>query len=539
MSTEKVGVLRWPEVDVDDHMRRVQTRKPRATGRAAGLLVPLLALTGCLTPFKYERPVVPLNEGWTQQNVPLNTGSADGEWWRAFGDPTLDRLIELARNQNLPLQTAGLRIYEARAQLAFAVGRKYPQLQVVFANATAVGLSENAGNSFIIDRNFVDYQVGFDANWELDFWGRFRGDIQAQTAEHLASLADYEAAIVSLTAEVARTYAVIRTFEVLVEQTRNNVTLQDEGLRIADARFRHGATSELDVWQARTLLESTRATIPLLEITLAQSRNALATLLGQPTGSVEALLVGAPGVPAPHGAVAVSIPAELLRRRPDVRAVELLGIAQGNRIGVAKADLYPRFSLFGTLGLQTVSGGGNLFEGGSAFYGIGPRLFWPFFSYGRIKNNIRIQDARFQQLMVDYQNAVLVAAQEVEDGLVGFVKAQESAVFAENAAGAAQQSADLAMVQYREGAVDFQRVLDAQRSLLEEQITLTETRSSIATNLIALYKALGGGWELPPEKLLVPEVIRTEMEERTDWGDLLTEPRPESPQTPTSDHPKP
>lgn len=517
-----------------------QVPKPPAIGGAISLLGLLLTLTGCLTPLKVVKPEVNLNEEWSQQDARLASRSEDGAWWRAFDDATLDRLIEAAQSQNLSLQTAGLRIFEARAQLALAVGRQYPQIQAAFANATAVGLSKNAPNSSFTDRNFGDFQVGFDALWELDFWGRYKGDVQAQTAQHLATIADYDTALISLTAEVARTYAVIRTFEVLIEQSRTNVGLQEEGARIADARFRNGATSELDVAQATTLLESTRATIPRLEISLVQARNALATLLGQPVGSVEPLLAESKGIPTPQGEVAVSVPADLLRRRPDIRTAELLGIAQGHRIGVARADLYPRFSLFGSLGFQTSSAGGvqsgnaslaNLFDGGSFFYAFGPRLIWPFFNYGRIKNNVRIQDARFQQLLVDYQNTVLQAAQEVEDGLVGYLKAQEAAVLSQNAATAAQRSTDLAMVQYREGAVDYQRVLDAQRSLLQEEITLTQTRSLIATNLIALYKALGGGWELRQDKPVVPENLRIEMEERTDWGELLS--------TPTSGNSKP
>jgi len=504
-----------------------------------------LGLSGCATSVKYNRPEVKLNQGWQQQDTRVEARAQDAAWWRTFEDPTLDRLIEMAHSQNLPLQTAGLRIFEARAQLAFAVGRKYPQIQQAFANATAVGQSENAPNTIAaVDRHYGDFQVGFDAAWELDFWGRYKGDIQAQTAEHLATIADYDTALVSLNAEVARTYAVIRTFEVLVALTRTNVGLQEEGLRIADARFKHGATSELDVWQARTLLESTRATIPLLETSLVQARNALAILLGQPPGSVEPLLAGSSGIPTPRGTVGVSVPADLLRRRPDIRTAELRSMAQGDRIGVARADLYPRLSLFGSVGLQTSTATGfrstntsvpNLFSTGSIFFGIGPRIIWPFFNYGRIKNNVRIQDARFQQGLVDYQNTVLLAAREVEDGLVGYVKSQESATFEQNAADAARQSADLAMVQYREGAVDYQRVLDAQRILLQEETTLAQTRSSIATNLIALYKALGGGWELRPQQPIVPEPLRAEMEKRTDWGDLLSQPQP-SPEPQTPDH---
>jgi NodT family efflux transporter outer membrane factor (OMF) lipoprotein len=501
------------------------------------LLAVMGGLTGCLKPFHYVKPEVQLNPQWTQQDATAVTSrESDAAWWHAFGDPTLDRLIETARRQNLPLQTAGLRIYEARAELALSVGRQYPQLQAAFASATAVGLSEHAANSAFADRQYGDYQLGFDAEWEIDFWGRYKGEVRAATAQHLATLADYDASLISLTGEVARTYAVIRTFETLIAQSQANVILQEEGQRIASARFKYGATSELDVHQATTLLESTKATIPQLEISLAQAKNALATLLGQPPGTVDGMLTTAAGIPAAPAEVAVSMPAELLRRRPDIRRQELLSIAQGERIGVARADLYPRFTLFGEIGLQTSSGAGtlsndakvsDLFKGGSIFWAFGPRISWPIWNYGRIKNNIRIQDARFQEQLVDYQNTVLEAQREVEDGLVGYLKSKEATVFSQNAAEAAQRSADLAMVQYREGAVDYQRVLDAQRSLLQEQISLTENRSSIATNLIALYKALGGSWELH-EVPIVPDGIREEMEQRTDWGDLLAEPSPET-----------
>jgi NodT family efflux transporter outer membrane factor (OMF) lipoprotein len=501
--------------------------------RGVYLLGMTVAFSGCLKSVEYVRPEVQLKEGWTQ---PVAAREYEAAWWRLFDDATLDQLIEAARRQNLPLHTAGLRIYEARAQLAVAVGRQYPQIQAAFANATAVGLSEHAANSAFADRQFGDYQLGFDAVWELDFWGRYKSQVRADTAEHLATLADYDAALVSLTAEVARTYAVIRTFETLLEQSRANVALQEEGQRIADARFRHGATSELDVHQATTLLESTRVTIPQLEISLIQAKNALASLLGQPPGTVDGMLVASTGIPTAPVEVAVSVPAELLRRRPDILRAELLSMAQGERIGVARADLYPRFSLFGEIGVQTSTGAGelsndadlgDLFKGGSIFWAFGPRVVWPIFNYGRIKNNVRVQDARFQQQLVDYQNTVLEAAREVEDGLVGYLKSQEATAFARNAAAAAQRSADLAMTQYREGAVDYQRVLEAQRSLLQEQITLTQSRSSIATNLIALYKALGGGWELHDQPV-VPDAIREAMEERTDWGDLLEEPPPEN-----------
>lgn len=492
------------------------------------LAVAALVLSGCAVGPDYVRPDVKLNDGW---NAPANSevitqSATDSTWWKTFNDPTLDRLIELAYSQNLSLRTAGVRIMEARAALGIAVGQQYPQLQAAMASARRISLSENLANSSDFDRDFWDYQVGFDASWEADFWSRFGRGVKSQQAAYLGSVADYQDALVSLSAEVARTYATIRMFEVLIEQGRRNVGVQEEGLRIAESRYRNGATSELDVSQAGSLLESTRATIPQLEASLAQAQNALSTLLGQPTGSVLALLQGPQEIPVPPAQVALSVPAEMLRRRPDVRSAELTAIAQSERIGVAKADLYPRIELFGTVGLQTASGSSSdtagLFDSSSLFYAIGPRISWTFLDYGRTKNRVRVEDARFQRLMVGYQDTVLRAAQEVEDNLVGYLKAREVTGFQQNAANAARRSVELAFVQYREGAVDFQRVLDAQRSQLTEENNLARARSAVATNLIALYKALGGGWETRSGQPFVPENTRNEMQKRTDWGDYFT-----------------
>jgi outer membrane protein TolC len=223
------------------------------------------------------------------------------------------------------------------------------------------------------------------------------------------------------------------------------------------------------------------------------------------------------------------MPAEILRRRPDIRSAELNAAAQCARIGVAKADLYPSFSLVGTVGLDASTRGtasANLFRSGSLFYSAGPQVNWAFFNYGRIENAVRVEDARFQQLLVDYRNTVLKAAQEVEDALVGFLHAQEATVFEQNAVASAARSVELSVTAYREGAVDYQRVLDAQRSLLDEENRLTESSSSVATNLIALYKALGGGWELRQNDPVVPEQMQNEMKKRTNWGGMLSQPRP-------------
>ncbi len=490
----------------------------------------MLALGGCAVGPKFTKPEAAVTEDWSEKGdrrIATQT-AADSLWWRAFNDSTLNRLVELAYRQNLPLQIAGLRILEARAQLGVATGKQYPQVQVAFGNATQVGLSDNMANGYGLDGNYWDYQVGFDAAWELDFWGKYRRGVEAEHASLLGSVADYDNALVSLTAEVALTYAVIRTYEVLIAQAEENARVQEEGQRIADSRFRNGATSELDLTQATTLLESTRASIPRLQLRLRQAQNALSTLLGQTTGGMDTLLLGPRAIPTPPAEVAVSVPAAMLRRRPDIRSAELYAAAQCARIGVAKADLYPSFSLFGTIGAQASNAAGvpstNLFDGGSLFYAWGPRLIWPFFNYGRIKNNVRVQDARFEQLLVGYRNTVLRAAQEVEDEITGFLNAQEAATFQDNSVKAAERSVEIAFVQYREGAVDFQRVLDAQRSLLQEQNNLALTRSSIVTHLVALYKALGGGWEMRQGRPIIPESVQIEMKNRTNWGDMVSEP---------------
>ena len=504
----------------------------RAWSLVKGGLASIAAATlaGCAVGPDYDRPEVQLNGDWTAQQDPriTTTQAAPDAWWTSFNDPVLNRLIELAYGQNLALQVTGIRILEARARLGYAHGQRYPQVQAAVGGATVNEPSELSVNTIQTGR-YYDYQLGFDASWEVDFWGKYAKGVTAEESGYLATVADYDNALVSLASEVARTYTDIRTFEVLIELARENVIVQEEGLRIAQVRFDNGATSELDVTQARTLLESTRATIPQLQASLQQAENALSTLLGQTTGTVRQILAGPAQIPAVPAQVNISVPAEMLRRRADIRAAELNAMAQSDRIGIAMADFYPRIALFGSIGTQVGDGPassssfGDLLSDDSWFYAFGPRMLWTVFNYGRIKNNVRVEDARFQASLVNYQDTVLRAGQEAEDALAAFLRSQEAEVFARNAADAAQQSVDLSFVQYREGAVDFQRVLDAQRSLLQEENTLAGISSSVTTNLIALYKALGGGWEMQQNEPYINESIRNEMQRRTNWGEYFSE----------------
>ncbi len=479
----------------------------------------------------FVRPEADVADTWQEaQNPEIDTTTTDyGEWWTAFNDPVLDRLIEAAYRQNLPLQIAGLRILEARAQLGVAVGGLYPQSQTVNAAGIYNRGSENRANTAVGDLNFWDYSVDFSVAWEADFWGRFRRAIESADANLLASIADYDAFLVTLTAEVASVYVAIRTFEERLAIARENVDIQQRSLDIADVLFRNGATTELDVRQAETLLRSTEAAIPVLEAGLRQGQNALSILLGRPPGEVRQMLGEADTIPLAPGQVAVGIPADLLRRRPDVRRAELEAWTQSARIGVAKADLYPSIALFGTIGLgagdspaTTSSGNDDLIDGDALFFQGGPALRWNVFNYGRIKNSVRVQDARLQQLIVNYQETVLRAAQEAEDAMVAFLNFQEQAAALDLSVEAAKRSVDLALIQYRDGAVDYTRVLNTQQSLVRAQDEHTLSRGDIALNLVALYRSLGGGWQIREGNDFVPANTTETMAERTDWGGLLS-----------------
>jgi NodT family efflux transporter outer membrane factor (OMF) lipoprotein len=495
----------------------------------------LLVSSGCAVGPDYRRPPVAVNGSWSAKaDARLTTQKPlDPAWWRTFHDPTLDRLVDLAYRQNLPFQVAGLRILEARAHIGIAIGRQYPSNQNPIASVTGLGINGEQPTGNALNLYLGSYQVGFDAVYEADIWGKFRRGVKAAKAGYLATVADFDDATVSLTAEVARTYLLIRTVQVRIAIARENVGVQEEGLRIAESRFRNGATSGLDVSQAANLLESTKATIPELQIDLQRAEDALCTLLARPPGCDQPLLTGPVAIPTPPAQVAIGMPAELLRRRPDIRAAELNAIAQCNRIGAAKADLFPHLTLSGLIGTRTVGTTGTttafgsllgIFSLGTLLYSLGADLFWPILNYPIILNNVRVEDARFQQLLFDYQNVVLRAQQEVEDGIAGFLREQEAAVFAQNAVSAAQESVRLSIVQYREGAVDYQRVNDSQRSLLQSQDSLVRIQSAVATNLVALYKALGGGWELRQGIPFVDDSTRGEMQKRTNWGHYFARP---------------
>lgn len=497
-------------------------------------LATLLALGGCRVGPDYERPEVQLNAAWLEDargDAP-DDGAASAAFWELFQDPTLNALVKSARESNLTLRAAGLRVIEARARRGIAVGEFFPQLQEAFGTLSANWPSEN-GPVPPGDDAFADASIGAQAAWELDLWGKYRRAIASEDASLLASVADYDAVLVSLTAEVATSYVVVRSLEERLVAARANVALQQETLRLTETRFRLGAVSELDVATARGTLANTQALIPELERALRQTKLALCVLLGRSPSELEAELAPAPDrtrtVPEAPATLALGVPADLLRRRPDVRAAERIAAAQSERIGIAAADFYPSVSLLGATGFSTsdVDRAGNpslgdLFSADSFVGFLGLDVSVPFLNYGRIEGNVRVQDARFEQSVAAFQESVLRAAAEVESGLTAFLRAREQAGFLQESVTSAQRSVELSLIQYRNGAVDFIRVNDAQTVLVTREDTLVSARANIAFGAIETYRALGGGWETRGDAEFVdPETVER-MRARTDWGDVLS-----------------
>lgn len=494
------------------------------------LTAAVLMLTGCtMVGPDMVKPEAPVLEEWQETEAPgMSTGQTDySNWWSMFNDPVLDSLIQKAYQQNLSLQIAGIRIYEARAQLGIVAGQLYPQQQSASGSATTNKLG--GGASSFVDGSFNSLSIGFDAAWELDVWGKYRRSVQSGIANLEATVASYDNVLVSLTAEVARTYILIRTLEKRFFIAGKNVEIQEESLRIADVRFQEGLVTELDVAQAKSLLNDTRALIPQLESSLRQAQNALAILMGMLPGDMKEMLNGPAEIPIAAEAVIIDIPNNLLRRRPDIRLSESRVASQSPQIGVAKADLYPHFYLFGSIGWQSSDASsvvganslGDLFSYKSLFWSAGPGFKWDFLNYGRIKNRVRVEDARFQQLVVSYKSTVINAQREVEDAMVAYTRSKEEERFLKDSVTAAQRSVDLSLVQYKEGISDYQRVLDTQRFLATQSDRLTEVSGQVGTNLVAAYKALGGGWQIREGEEIISEANKNEMMERTSWGGLL------------------
>jgi NodT family efflux transporter outer membrane factor (OMF) lipoprotein len=512
-----------------------QTRLPGS--RPGVLLFCVGLLAGCVTVGPdFEEPEVSWLADWQtdlygQAGASAQQTAADlSFWWQLFNDPVLSQLIETARKENLNLRIAGLRILESRAALGIARSTRYPQVQQVTGSAGYVDQQEHGGAA-PNDTDLVTYQTGFNLGWELDFWGRFRRSIESADAAFFASMANYQDAQVLLSAAVADLYYGLITTRRRLEITRRNAQIQKRSLEITEELFKGGQQSELDVQQARTQYLATYSGIPELEITETNLRNALAVLLGRRPGDLPELAGVPEELPKVPGLGIDGIPAELITRRPDVRAAAWQVAAQSARIGVARADYFPAISLLGTL---SFSGDSLDATPDVSTVAVGPALTWNVLDYGRIGNNVRVQDARLEQAVASYQNSVVLAAREIDDAAIAVVKTAERESALAESVRSAERALDLANVRYQEGYSDFQRVLDAQRALFAAAERQLLNEGSHVAAIVEFYRALGGGWLQVPVEALVPEAVRDRMKSRTRWGGLLDAPLPDSSEGPVA-----
>ncbi len=460
-----------------------------------------LVISGCAAGPTYHQTPVNAPVRWSEplEGGETNAAAALVDWWKGFHDTELDSLISRAVQSNLDLRAAQARVREARAQYGIAAARLWPTADASGSYArTGTSHHEPVLGSLPIPPgipfdNSV-YQAGFDASWEIDVFGGKRRSAEAARAEVQAAEFGRRATITTLLGDVARNYTETRGYQRRLAIARANIKAEEEALAIARDRFAHGLTGDLDVQQASTLLSTTRAEVPTLESEIQAAVHRLGVLLGQPPGALLAELAAEAPIPAAPPIVPVGLPSELLRRRPDVQRAERQLAAATANIGVAKADLFPKFYLTGTAGLQSVSTS-DWFTSGSRFWSIGPTVQWRIFDAGRIRANIRVQNARQEQALAVYEQTVLSAFEDVENGLVAYAKEQIRHRSLEAAADSSEKSLAIAKSLYANGLTDFLHVLDAERSLYQAQDARAKSDRDVTAKLISLYKSLGGGWE--------------------------------------------
>lgn len=504
-------------------MAATARRQPRLPLVALAALS-LVPLSGCKVGPDFRRPASVSEDQWIGQSSPSTAPADTADWWKVFNDPTLNALVNEAWQHNLSLQQAGARVLQAQAQLNIAIGELFPQQQAIGGSLTYQRQSRDNLNIPGLNPNVRSSQIGLSASWELDFWGKYRRGVESDRAAMLASVAAYDNALVSLTASVANAYFNIRTLQQRVQVANDNLKTQQESLRIAKAQFENGETSLLDVQQATTQLAETQSQIPGLQSAQRKAADALAVLLGTPPDQVDAKLGTDTTIATAPAEVALGMPRDLLRRRPDVRQAELTAAAQSAGIGVAKANLYPAFSLGGTFGwgASSIAGGEvtNLFKWDDRNVSVGPSFVFPILNYGRIVNSVRVQDAAFQQAVLNYQNTVLTAQQEVEDARAAFSAAQSSLSTLNDAAVSARKTTELAIIRYKEGAADYTTVLSAEQAQLRIEDALASGKGNVPLALVGIYRALGGGWQLREGHDLVSDDVKKQMRDRTHWGSI-------------------
>jgi len=454
-----------------------------------------LILTGCAAVgpnYKKVGPRAPQHWHATLENGlsarQLNPGTL-AHWWTVLHDPELSSLEKRAVQGSLDLREARAKVREARALWAVQKAARFPTLDAS-GSATRSRSSENSGTGMTGNL----FSAGLDAGWELDIFGGVRRSAEAARASLEATREALHDVLVSLMAEVALNYVDVRTLQARLSAVKANLKAQQDIYEVNLSRYRAGLIDELAVQQSHYVLESARSQIPTLETGLEKAKNGLAVLLGEKPGAISRELAKPRPIPVLPVTVAVGIPAETLRHRPDIRRAERNLAAQTARIGVATADLYPRFRLLGTIGLESISSG-NLWEWASRTWSIAPGISWKIFHAGAIRQNIQVQTARQKQALIRYESTVLKAQEEVENALVAYAKEQRRRESLKAAVKAAKRAYELSWDRFNAGLVDFSNVLDATRSLQSFQDELASSDGTATSNLIRLYKALGGGWK--------------------------------------------
>lgn len=465
--------------------------------RISFLLVASL-LAGCTVAVgpNYHPPTLAVPAHWSEapRGGVTDTATDVVEWWKTFKDPQLDSLIERAVAANHDLRMATARLREARAQRGFASWDLAPTVDAQ-GSFRENRLSKNAQTFQGLKLDTRTYDAGFDAGWEIDLFGGKRRAREAATAEVAASEEDRRDVLVSLLAEVARNYVELRSFQHRLVIVHNNIQSQQASLELVNSRFQGGLTSELDVTQATALLAGTQSQLPLLESSVKQTMHRLGVLLAQEPGALVTELSLEAAIPSTPPKVPVGLPSDLLRRRPDVHRAERQLAATTARIGVETAELFPKFSLVGAGGLKSLTAS-DWFSGGSRYWSVGPTLSWRILDFGRIHSRIQAANAREEQAIAAYEKTVLLSFEDVEDALVAYANEQVRFKSLREQVTAYQHALDLANQRYTSGVADFLNVLDAQRSLYQAEDNLVQSERAVTTNLIALYKALGGGWNL-------------------------------------------
>ena len=462
--------------------------------KSHAVLLLLLVLSACTTVGPdYVPPETESPEAWAGRlEGGLTEADLDpqvlSQWWKTLGDPTLDSLILRAIAANLDLRTADAQLRQARAQRGVTGGTRFPTIEAG-ASAVRSDSSDNAGTGGTSEL----YSSSFDAGWEIDIFGGRRRAIEAADADLQVAQEARRDVLVSVLAEVSLNYVELRTFQAQLNVAEENLTNQTETLEIVRAQYDAGAVTELDLDRAVSNVENTRSEIPRLNQNISRAENRLALLIGEVPGAVTSELESLKPLLTPPVQVAVGVPAEALRRRPDVRRAERQLAAETARIGVATAELYPKFTLSGTIGLESLSLS-NLTDSDSQTFGIGPSVRWNLFDGGRTRQKMQVQNAVQEQAMIQYEASILGALEDVENAITAFTQEQLRYRALNESAAAAERAADIAKTRYEAGATNFLTVLDAQRSLLSAQDRRSASEGEIVSNLIRLYKSLGGGW---------------------------------------------